>query len=469
MATKQLAKWAANLTPSSRPSSVTTAARRSLYNYIGCAIGGSHHPTVTKAYSALHPFGGEPQHALRLGTPHRTNAQLACLLNGIASHVHDYDDTHLATIIHPTGPVASACLAWAEYADRPITGPELLTAIVAGIETSCKLGLSVWPAHYDIGWHITSTTGSIGAAVAVGKLRNLSESQMAHAIGLAAVQVIGLRAMFGSDTKSFHVGQAAQAGFTAALLAGNDFTSSETALEARRGWGNVVGGGGEVQLDKYIGELGQVWEVERNAFKPFPCGIVAHPAIDGCIQIHKELGRGKHRIDQIKKVHVKVHPLVLELTGNRKPKDGLEGKFSVYHGCAVGLMFGKAGPAQYADEVVTREEVRQMRNKCVMKSDHALRPDEAVVEVTFQQVKKLEKHVEHAVGSLEVPMTKQQLEQKFIDQCTPVLGDRTRKISELSWTIGHAPNVLEILQRIRTSTLTRDQDASGQSNPIRYI
>lgn len=458
MATKQLAKWAVNLAPTSLPSTVTRAAERSLYNYIGCAIGGTHHPTVTKAWNALRPFSGELEQALRFGTPYKINAQLACLLNGIASHVHDYDDTHLATIIHPTGPVASACLAWAEYADKPITGPELLTAIVAGIETSCKLGLSVWPKHYDIGWHITSTTGSIGAAVAVGKLRNLSETQMMHAIGLAAVQVNGLRAMFGSDTKSFHIGQAAQAGFNAAVLAGGDFTSSGEALEARRGWGNVVAGGGEVKLDKYIAELGQVWEVERNAFKPFPCGIVAHPAIDGCIQLHKETGRGKRTIETIRKVHVKVHPLVLELTGNKKPKDGLEGKFSVYHGCAVGLMFGKAGPAQYTDEIVTSEEVRRLRNKCVMKSDHKLRPDEAIIEIIFQQASKLEKHVEHAVGSLEVPMTNEQLEEKFRDQCKPVLLNRTREISDLSWSIGQAPNVLDILQKMRGRTLARDRD-----------
>jgi len=235
MATKQVANWAVNLSPSSLPQAVSTAAQRSLYNYIGCTIGGSHHPTVSKAHRALSPFFGPAQASL-LGTSQKTDAQHACLLNGIASHVHDYDDTHLATIIHPTGPVASACLAYTQYAPIPITGPALLTAIVAGIEASCKLGLAVWPAHYDIGWHITSTTGGIGAAIAVGKLLSLSETQMAHAIGLASVQVIGLREMFGSDTKSFHPGRAAQAGFLAAVMAGNGFTSSE------RRWRPSVGG-----------------------------------------------------------------------------------------------------------------------------------------------------------------------------------------------------------------------------------
>ena len=447
MATKQVANWAVNLSPSSLPQAVSTAAQRSLYNYIGCTIGGSHHPTVSKAHRALSPFFGPAQASL-LGTSQKTDAQHACLLNGIASHVHDYDDTHLATIIHPTGPVASACLAYTQYAPIPITGPALLTAIVAGIEASCKLGLAVWPAHYDIGWHITSTTGGIGAAIAVGKLLSLSETQMAHAIGLASVQVIGLREMFGSDTKSFHPGRAAQAGFLAAVMAGNGFTSSERALEAKRGWANVVAGGGEPRLDDFVGELGRVWEVQRNAFKPFPCGIVCHPAIDGCIQLRREMEEKGLDVDDVETVNARVHPLVVELTSKRSPKDGLEGKFSVFHGCAIGLLYGKAGPAQYADEVVTSDEVVRLRDKCDAEADRSLRADEVVIEVTLKNGKRLEKHVEHAIGSLEVPMTDEQLEDKFVDQCLPVLGDRTRQISKLCWSVGHAPDVAKILQQL---------------------
>lgn len=267
MATQALASWAVGLSAASLPASVKQAAIRSLYNYIGCTIGGSNHPTVTKAYEALQPFfGRETSSLLGHKGDRRADAQHAALLNGIASHVHDYDDTHLATIIHPTGPVASAILAYAEYKGN-VTGESLLCALTAGIEVSCKTGLAVWPEHYDIGWHITSTTGSMGAAVGVGKLMGLSESQMAEAIGIAAVQVIGLREMFGSDTKSFHPGRAAQSGLLAALLAEKGYTSSPKALEAKRGWANVVAGGGTPKLDHSVSELGKVWEIEANAFK----------------------------------------------------------------------------------------------------------------------------------------------------------------------------------------------------------
>lgn len=119
--------------------------------------------------------------------------------------MHDYDDTHLDTIIHPTGPVASALLAVSEWRGS-VSSRDFLLALVAGIEVECKLGLAVWPEHYDVGWHITSTTGSIGAAVSVGKLLGLDEVRMAYAVGVAATQVTGLREMFGSHTKSFHPG-----------------------------------------------------------------------------------------------------------------------------------------------------------------------------------------------------------------------------------------------------------------------
>ena len=449
MATRSLASWAVSLNHASLPKSVKEAATRSLYNYIGCTIGGSNHPAVTKANEALAPFIG-PETSLLFGHKgsKRVDAQHAALLNGIASHVHDYDDTHLATIIHPTGPVASALLAYADYKGS-VDGEKILCALVAGIEASCKIGLAVWPEHYDVGWHITSSTGGVGAAVAVGKLIGLSEEQMAQAIGIAAVQVVGLREMFGSDTKSFHPGRAAQSGLLAALLAEKGYTSSPQALEAKRGWANVVAGGGTPKLDHYVSELGQKWEIEANAFKPFPCGIVCHPAIDGCIQLHHDMQAKGLKVADIAKVEAVVHPLVIELTSKRKPKDGLEGKFSVFHGGAVGLLYGKAGPAQYADDVVTDPSVTSLRDKIDATPDNELKPDETRLTVHFADGNKLEKHVQHAVGSLEVPMTNEQLTEKFVDQAALVLReDGAKAASDAAWKVGEAKDIATVLQTL---------------------
>lgn len=152
MATRQLASWASSLEYTSLQPPVITAASRSFYNWLGCALAGSQHRTTTTALNALTPFFGPATSTLLGHQERKADAAHAALINGIASHVHDYDDTHLETIIHPTGPVASALLAQAEALGREVSGEEFLLALVVGVEAECKVGLAVWPKHYDIGW-----------------------------------------------------------------------------------------------------------------------------------------------------------------------------------------------------------------------------------------------------------------------------------------------------------------------------
>jgi len=305
--------------------------------------------------------------------------------------------------------------------------------------------------------HITSTTGSIGAAAAVSKLLGLSIEQTSHALGVAATQVIGLREMFGSHTKSFHPGRAAQSGLMAAILAQGGYTSSETAIEAKRGWANVVGvtkTNIPVSLEKWLGMDSEGvglastnsgrWEILRNSFKPYPCGIVIHPVIDGCSQLHRDMAKLGLKVGNIKEVRAKVHPLVLELTGKRRPKDGLEGKFSVFHGGAIGLIFGKGTPGQYEDELVRDPAVIGVRDKIDCVADTTISADETKIVLTMEDRKVLEKHVKHAVGSIQVPMDDQMLQQKFEDQCSSVLGDQVKPASTKCWNVEDVADIGEI-------------------------
>ncbi len=237
MVTEALASYVAAATPEALDAPVRKEATRTFLNWVGCAVGGARHETVDIALAALTPFSG-PGHASVLGRGDRLDALHAALINGISSHVFDFDDTHLRTVIHPAGPVASALLAFAEH--RPVRGADFINALVLGVEVECRIGNAVFPAHYDIGWHITGTAGVFGAAAAVAKLLRLDPQRMAWAFGLAASQPVGLREMFGSMTKSFHPGRAAQNGMTAALLAERGYTSSARGLEAKRGWLNVL-------------------------------------------------------------------------------------------------------------------------------------------------------------------------------------------------------------------------------------
>lgn len=278
----------------------------------------------------------------------------------------------------------------------------------------------------------------------------LTAEQMAHAIGIAATQVTGLREMFGSDTKSLHVGRSAQNGLMAAILASNGYTSSLQALEAKRGWANVVSVSND--LDGQIASLEKVWETEKNSFKPFPCGIVVHPIIDGCIQLHRELKEKGLSVSNLKSAHARVHPLVLELTGKKTPKDGLQAKFSVYHGGAVGLVLGKAGPAEYEDHVVTSEAVIAIRDKITATADETLGADEADIMLEFEDGTKLNQHVLHALGSLEVPMTDKQLQEKFVDQVALVLGtDGAKEASRVVGSLKATGAISDLVARIPAS------------------
>ena len=248
----------------------------------------------------------------------------------------------------------------------------------------------------------------------------------------------------------------------AAVLAEGGYTSSEQALEAKRGWANVVGvtkTGLKESMEKWMGmdsaSEGQVlglansrgagrWEILRNSFKPYPCGIVIHPIIDGCAQLHNDMKIQALDVKNVKSVFARVHPLVLELTGKRKPKDGLEGKFSVFHGAAIGLIYGKGTPSEYEDHVVQDPAVIAIRDKVDAEADSSLGADETTITLTMNDGKVLEKHVRHAVGSLEVPMTDKMLQQKFDDQCVIVLGDRVKSASEALWNIDKAVDVADI-------------------------
>jgi 2-methylcitrate dehydratase PrpD len=412
-ATRLLASYVARARPEDLPAQVRREACRTLLNWVGCTVGGAQEETAGIAVRALAPLSGPAQASL-LGRRERVDILHAALINGISSHVLDFDDTHLKTVIHPAGPVASAILALAET--RPVTGRDFLHALVIGTEVECRIGNAVYPPHYDRGWHITGTTGVFGAAAAAGRLLRLSEQQLRWALGLAATQPVGLREMFGTMTKSFHPGRAAQNGLTAALLAKENFTSSETAIEGRTGWAHVLSTG--CDYSQITEGLGERYEILLNTYKPFACGVVLHPIIDACLQL-----RSAHHLTpaMIERIDLAVHPLVLELTGKRSPRTGLEGKFSVSFAAAIAIAAGAAGVRQFTDEWVRQPAVGDLASRVFPVIDAAVGETQARAAILLKDGRRLETFVEHAVGSVERPMSDADLDAKVRDLCDGVL------------------------------------------------
>jgi len=411
--TRILAHYIVNARIADMPTNVRREGCRTLLNYVGVAVGGSRHETVDHAIAALAPFSGKAEASL-LGRRERFDILNAALINGISSHIFDYDDTHLKTIIHPAGPVVSAALALAQH--KHVTGEDFLLAMLLGIEAECRIGNAVYPSHYDMGWHITGSCGVFGSAAACGKLLGLSEQQMVWALGIAASQPVGLKVQFGSMTKSFHPGRAAQNGLTAALLAAQNYTSDDAALEGKDGWAQALSRA--VNWREVTDGLGTRFEAALNTYKPFACGIVAHPAIDAAIQLRNAY---KLSASDITAIELRANPLVLSLTGKTEPTTGLEGKFSIYHCIAVGLIYGAAGERQFQDAVVRDPTVVALRRKVIVHPDPLVGTAQCDLVVRLKDGRTLSRHIEHAVGSLEKPMSDTELEAKFLDLADGIL------------------------------------------------
>ncbi len=431
--TQILAQFVANHPSRGWSDAVDHEAHRTFFNWLGCAVGAAHHESAVAALAAVNLLQPSQQASV-LGRNDKVDMASAALINGITSHTFDFDDTHLKTIIHPAGPVASAALALAEH--RGATGREVIDALVIGIDVSCRVGNTMYPEHYDRGWHITGSTGTLGAAAACARLLGLDVHQTAMALGIAASQPVGMREQFGTMTKPLHPGAAARAGLMSALLASQGFTASPKAIEAPRGMVQTIST--KYDWNEITHELGQRFEISFNTYKPFACGIVIHPSIDACSQLR---ARGI-TADQVERIELKVHSLVLELTGKKEPADGLQGKFSVYHGCACGLIFGKAGEPEYADDIVNRADMVALRRKVVATVDDSI--DEASADVTavLKDGQRVHVFVEHAIGSLQNPMQDAMLEGKFSAMTDPVIGvENTKALMAACWNLGQTPDV----------------------------
>jgi 2-methylcitrate dehydratase PrpD len=433
-ATKRIAQYALSVKYEDLPEKIVNECLRAFVNFAGVTTGSCRHEAVDISIKSLGPVSKSNQ-ATILGRKERFDILNAAFINGVSSHVFDFDDTHLVTNVHAAGPIASALLAYAEY--RPVSGREFLTSFYLGIEMSIRLSNALHPGHAGIGWHVSGTTPTIGAALAVGRLMGLTEQQMIWAIGLAASQPVGFRESFGSMNKSFNPGRAASGGLFSALLAKNNFTSSNQTIESRIGWANSLSLTRDYQ--EMLGDLGVRFETALDTYKPFACGIVIHPAIDAAIQLRNEF---RLQPEQIKSILYKGNPMVLELTGKKQPQTGLEGKFSVYHSVAVALLNGKAGEKEYSDQIVLDPKTIAIRNKIEVIVDTNIPKKSGDMTIILNDGRVLHQFVENAVGSVEKPMTNAQLNEKFHDLVDEMMPRKNaNQLLDTSWKIHTMTNV----------------------------
>jgi 2-methylcitrate dehydratase PrpD len=437
--TRGIADAVARFSLADLPPAVGHETERTLFNVLAVAVGASRNPGVEVILRAAREAGGAAVAPI-VGRPERADAHFAALANGFASHVDDYDDTHLQTVIHPAAAIAATVLALAP--STAPTGSGALRAFVLGCEVQLRIGVAISPGHYDDGWHITGTCGTLGAAVSSAALLGLDAARIEHALGIAASSALGQREAFGRMTKAFHAGKAAANGIRAARLAAAGFTAPAGVLERRGGFADAMAS--HHQIGTLDVDLRERFELAKNTYKPYPCGIVAHPAIDAAVALAPAVGA----LDVVVEVIARCHHLVPELMGNATPADGLQARFSAVHGIAMGLRDGRVGLPQYADEVVNAPEVRALRDRVRLAPDERIARDEARLTVRRADGSVLEEHVLHARGSLERPLTDEELLDKARALVEPVLPGRTGALRRAVAELAAAPDLRALIAAV---------------------
>jgi 2-methylcitrate dehydratase PrpD len=354
------------------PSQVRHQAKRSLMNFFAVTLAGCRSRPVEIALRSLAEFSGGRQVTV-IGRTERLDALSAAFLNAACANVDDFCDTHVATVIHPTAPVAAALLAYAEL--RRASGPDLLLALILGNEVQARIGLAISPSHYARGWHITSTCGVFGAAAGSGKLAALSERQMVWALGIAATQSAGLCECLGTPAKSVSVGNAARNGLWSALLAAQGFDGPAEPLAGVQGFYNALAE--TPDLSVVTDGWGERWEIMATSYKPYPCGFVIHPVLDCVLD-----WRRNNPTTDIARVVVRGHPLLGVRTDRPNVSTGREAQVSVQHAVAAALVTGRAGLEQFTDACVRDPKVRALRSKVEVLRDESFSTIAAAVEIT---------------------------------------------------------------------------------------
>ena len=428
--------------------------KKSILDGLGLALSGSVAKSgdIVGAYlSSMNTSGA----ASVIGTDLKVPARFAAFANGVAIHADDFDDTQLAVgkdrvyglLTHPTAPVLPAALANAEVAG--LSGIDFMLAYHIGVEVECKVSEAISPRHYQHGFHSTATCGPLGAVAAAAKLGGFDAEQTVRALAVAASQSAGLRENFGSMTKPFHAGRAAESGIVAADFAALGWTAAERILEAPRGFFQAHGGG--YDLDAIQGRLGDPWTFVSPgvSIKPHPSGSLTHPGMTEMARLIREHGIAA---DQVESVAVGTNHNMPNALIHHKPTNELQAKFSMEFCMAVLLIEGRAGLAEFTDDVVNRADVQEL----ISRIDFGVHPEAeaagydkmtTIIHIKLNDGREISGRADFGKGSPANPMTYDEAAEKFRG-CAEFARWPKAKTDKIIETV----RALEILQNVRELT-----------------
>jgi 2-methylcitrate dehydratase PrpD len=440
-ATARIARFVVETEFQKIPSEAIKMAKTAVLDCLGVALAGSKESSSRICAEIARQEHAKEESSV-IGQGFKSSAMHAAFANGTAAHALDFD--HSFTLMgQPTAPIIPAIISLGESLGS--SGRRCLEAYVAGFETITKLVMSLRQRSED-GWHPPSSFGSFGAGVACAKLHGLNQSQVQMTLGTAASMASGLVCNFGTMSKPLHVGLGARNGVMAAKLAQSGFTANKQAIEAGLGFYEVFYPGAEPDK-RPLEELGTVYELINSGIriKPYPCGGLTHPAIDGVLDFKIKNGITAEMIESI---DVGVARHTFERIVFRVPENGLQGKFSMPYLLARAIIDGRLFLDAFTDSAVRDENVLRLAEKVQMHLDPDLRPTAlgsrpCKVTIRLRDGRSFSRQIDYAKGSRESPMTAEELKQKFVGCARQALDDSS--IERIIEDIEH----FETLQDIR--------------------
>ncbi len=415
----QSAAWVAGLRYEDLPADVAEATKLRVLDSLGLML-----IAGTTRFGAALRDGvgamGQGDACTMIGLGARNSAMLAALANGALAEALQFDDTHNETIIHATSPTVAASLAAAESGGA--SGREFLTAVAAGNELTCRIGVIAPGTFHPRGLHPTGIIGTFGATFAAARLLGLTEQQAVAAAGHAGSFASGILACWedGTDTQFIHPGWSAHGAIAAALLARSGLTGPAAVLEGRFGLlpSHLHDLRGQLDFDRMVRDLGGEWESRNMSFKPYPTAHIIHPFLDALLYLYREEGL---RASDVETLTVRIAeymiPVVCEPVAEKTaPRTEAHGRVSLQYSLAEALYHGRLGGDGYSAESIRDPAILDLSGRIRYEIDPDAPGTErykgwVVAETT--DGRRLERIEDYNWGSREKPMTAEDIGAKF--------------------------------------------------------
>ena len=423
----------------------------------GCIIAGSHgRPSMLARQFCEDMYGTGKRTAAVIGHKTKLSSCSAAFINGISSHYHDYDDMLPTLSGHPSAAVLPCVLALCEELGK--SGRDALEAYIIGVEVIDIMARGLnqkHMVHYGRGWHSTETIGIFGSAAAAGVLLGLTRDQLVVALSMAASEAAGLQGNFGTMTKAFHAGRAAEKGIEVAKLAKEGFTANPDIMEMEGGYVQASTGSLDTEaMCRRMDDRTSAFIDPGVTMKPYPCCKCCHNVIDDIWELMEGYGFKAEDVDHI---HIDAQPLTMGCLKYHDPKTMLEGKFSAQYTVALTLVNGRRpGIRDFEGVDITDQRVIDMMHKIVMEKDDSIAGGKyfagnwkTPMTVYLKDGRVLEKAVVHARGEAENPMTTDEVVEK-LRECMEITmyPEKTEAVVRMLRDLEEVPSVADLMKAV---------------------